>query len=220
MFGYFYNHNLRKLVVGFGSLFSNIEIAHTDPDTGNPFNIRVPIHYAPQEKFIQRLLQPSSITEGTRIEIQVPIISFIMNSVAPDPSRRLGRFTPVINQSDGNGNCQANGSKIKSQIPVNVSFNLSAYTRHTDDLLQIMEQIMPYFVPEHIIKLDMNEVESDVQIPIVMISNNITEKYEGDFSSRRLNIVSFQFLAKAWIFGEIQNSTTITSSSSNIIFDF
>jgi len=220
MFGYFYNKNLRKLVVGFGSLFSNIEVTHIDPDTSNPFNIRVPVHYAPQEKFIQRLLQPSSITEGTRIEIQVPIISFIMNSITPDPSRRLGRFNNPINQNNGSGNCQATGNKIKTQIPVNVSFNLSAYTRHTDDLLQIVEQIMPYFVPEHIIKLDMNEVQQDVQIPIVMTGNNITEKYEGDFSSRRLNIASFQFLAKAWIFGDVQSYSTITDATTNVNLNF
>ena len=91
MFGYFYNENLRKLVVGFGSLFSNIEVAHIDPDTSLAQNIRVPIHYAPQEKFIQRLLQPSSITPGTRIETQLPIISFSMNSIVSDASRRLGR---------------------------------------------------------------------------------------------------------------------------------
>lgn len=218
MFGNFYNENLRKLVVGFGSLFSNIEIQHKDPDNGNPFLIRVPVHYAPQEKFIQRLLQPSSITEGTRIEIQVPIISFMMSSVSPDPSRRLGRYALNTNQSV-NGVCQANGNKIKSQIPVNVVFNLYAYTRHTDDLLQIIEQIMPYFVPDHIIKLDMNEVQTDLEIPIIMQSSSITEKYEGDFSSRRLNIASFQFIAKSWIFGEVQSFTTITTVNPIIEID-
>jgi hypothetical protein len=218
MFGNFYNENLRKLVVGFGSLFSNIEIQHKDPDTGDPFLIRVPVHYAPQEKFIQRLLQPSSITEGTRIEIQVPIISFMMSNISPDPSRRLGRYVNNINQSSG-GECRATGNKIKSQIPVNVVFNLYAYTRHTDDLLQIIEQIMPYFVPDHIIRLNMNDVQTNLDIPIIMQSNSITEKYEGDFSSRRLNIASFQFIAKSWIFGEVQSFTSITNINPIIEID-
>lgn len=211
MFGYSYNKNLRKLVVGFGSLFSNIEVQHIDPDTGNSFQIRVPIHYAPQEKFIQRLLQPSSITDGTRVEIQLPIISFIMSQVTPDPSRRLGRYTKNINLESA-GQCTANGNLVKAQIPVNVVFNVYAYTRHTDDLLQIVEQIMPYFVPDHTIKLDMNEVQPDLEIPIVMQSSSITEKYEGDFSSRRLNIASFQFVAKSWIFSEIKAISAISES--------
>jgi hypothetical protein len=219
MFGYFYNQNLRKLVVGFGSLFSNIEISHKDPDTGDPFQIRVPVHYAPQEKFIQRLLQPSSITDGTRIEIQVPIISFMMSNISPDHSRKFGRYASNINQLSG-GECQSTGNKIKTQIPVNVAFNLYAYTRHTDDLLQIIEQIMPYFVPDHIIKIEMNDVQNSIEIPIIMHSNSITEKYEGDFSSRRLNIASFQFIAKSWIFGEVQSITTISDVSSSVVLDF
>lgn len=216
MFGYFYNQNLRKLVVGFGALFSNIDVEHADPDNGTPIKIRVPIHYASQEKFIQRLLQPSSITPGTRIEIQVPIISFMMNSISPDPSRRLGRFS---NNSNING-CQSTGSKIATQTPVNVSFNLFAYTRHTDDMLQIVEQIMPYFLPEHIIQLDMNSVQSNLNIPITMVSNNLSERYDGDLNSRRLNIASFQFLAKSWIFGEIEPVTAISNVVSNPIIDF
>ena len=214
MFGYFYNQNLRKLVVAFGSLFSNIEVAHVDPDTENPSNIRVRRLYSPQEKFIQRLLQPSSITPGTRIEIQVPIISYIVNSISPDPGRRLNRFA----QNNNMTNCGPSGSGIYNQIPVNVSFNLFVYTRHTDDMLQIVEQIMPYFVPDHMITLDMNPVQNDVQIPVIMVNNNLSERYEGDLSSRRLNIASFQFVAKAWIFGEIKSVTGI-SSSNLIIFD-
>ena len=212
MFDYFYNHNLRKLVVGFGSLFSNIQIAHIDPDTSGSTNIRVPVHYAPQEKFIQRLLQPSSITPGTRVEIQVPIISFIMNSVTSDPGRRLPRIGAPSN---------CNGFVTNSQIPVNVSFNLYAYTRHTDDMLQIVEQIMPYFVPDHIITMYMNKADTNVNIPITMVSNNLTERYEGDLASRRLNIATFQFVAKSWIFGEVKSTTIIdryNTDGTNIIF--
>jgi hypothetical protein len=218
MFGYFYNQNLRKLVVGFGSLFNNIEVAHTNPDTGLPENIRVPIHYSPQEKFIQRLLQPSSITEGTRIEIQVPVMSFMMNSIVADPSRRLGRYIKNINLLSGN--CNSTGSITDAQIPVNVAFSLMVYTRHTDDMLQIVEQIMPFFVPDHIITMDFNEVQTQLNIPIVMVSNNMSERYEGDFSNRRLNISSFQFLAKSWIFGEVKSATSISDVTQIETIDF
>lgn len=219
MFKYNYNANLRKLIVGFGSLFSNIIIRHQDPGTSNNVNIQVPIHYAPQEKFIQRLLQPSSISDGTRIEIQVPVISFIMNSVSADPSRRLSRLALNANTQSG-GSCSASGNQIKTQLPVNVNFNLFVYTRHTEDMLQIVEQIMPYFLPEHIITLDMNAVQSDVQIPIVMVGNNLSERYEGDFSSRRLNIATFQFVAKSWIFGEIAPITAIQNTQGIIDLEF
>ena len=55
MFGYYSNNNLRKLVVAFGSLFNDIHVGHKNPDGGNDLDIRVPITYASQEKFIQSL---------------------------------------------------------------------------------------------------------------------------------------------------------------------
>ena len=127
-------------------------------------------------------------------------------------------MTPLLNLTNVGGSCQSTGSQIKSQIPVNVSFNLFVYTRHTDDMLQIVEQIMPYFVPEHTITMDMNDVQRDVQIPIVMVSNSLSEKYEGDLNSRRLNIASFQFIAKSWIFGEVKSATAVNTSNNSIIF--
>lgn len=215
MFQKFYNKSLRKLVVGFGSLFDNIYVEHDNPsDVNNPYSIRVPITYAPQEKFIRRLLEPSSINDNTRIETQLPKLSYIMTNVAVDASRRRNRFS----QLEGGGlnaqeECESTGEKITEIIPVNVGFNLFIYTRHIDDTLQIVEQILPYFSPDHIIEIDLNAVQTAVRIPIIMTSNNISERYDGDFGNRRINISSISFIAKSYIYGPINPLTTIQSTN-------
>jgi hypothetical protein len=213
MFNYFYNQNLRKLVVGFGSLFSNINVQHDNPeDTVSPLIIRVPITYAPQEKFIRRLLETSSISDGTRIENQLPRLSYMMSSVTPDPSRRRNKSTTSKTMVGSPGNCTgSNANFITEEVPVNVSFSLFVYTRHLDDTLQIVEQIIPYFNPDHIITIDMNSAQNDVRIPITMLSNNISERYDGDFGTRRVNISSFSFVAKSYIFGKIETQNVISS---------
>ena len=213
MFGQFYNKNLRKLVVGFGSLFNNIIIEHANPDGGNPLQIRVPITYAPQEKFIRRLLEPSSITDTTRIETQLPKLSYIITSIAPDPSRRRNKFSDAGSLNQVNGVCQPTGKTIFQEVPVNVNLSLYIYTRHRDDTLQIVEQIIPYFNPEHFIQLDMNEVHSGVNIPIIMTGNSISERYDGDLSTRRINISSINFTAKSFIFGKVFGTTNINSTN-------
>lgn len=210
MFGYYYNKSLRRLVVGFGTLFNNIYVSHdnyTDPDT----TLRVPITYASQEKFIQRLLNPSSITDGTRIENQLPRISYHVNSITPDPSRRRARFSASSKLNPAGSSCNNVGSQIANEQPVNVGINLFAYTRHIDDMLQIIEQIMPFFVPDHIIKIELTDSGDPVNIPIVMVSNNLTDKYDGDFNGRRIHIASFNFVAKSYIFGGVSNITTIST---------
>ena len=211
MFGYFYNQSLRKLVVGFGTLFSNVQVQHTNPDESSEgnFTIRVPITYAPQEKFIRRLLEPSSISTGTRIENQLPRMSYIITTITADPSRRRNKINPVSSSPVIGNECSPNGSQIFEQVPVNVAFSLFIYTRHIDDTLQIFEQIIPYFNPDHFIRMDMNEVQKEVDIPITMVSNNMTERYDGDFGNRRINISSINFVAKSFIYGKIQNYTSI-----------
>lgn len=208
MFGYYYNKSLRKLVVGFGTLFNNIYVSHDNSEGANT-TLRVPITYASQEKFIQRLLNPSSITEGTRIENQLPRLSYHINSIVPDPSRRRARFSA---STKFNTNCQNPANEIANEQPVNIGINLFIYTRHIDDMLQIIEQIMPFFVPDHVIKLTLTDGGDPSNIPIVMVSNNITDKYDGDFNNRRLHIASFNFVAKSYIFGGVKTTTAIQNS--------
>lgn len=222
MFDYTYNQNLRKVVVGFGSLFSNMMVRHTNPDdANNPLQIRVPITYAPQEKFIRRLLETSSITDGTRIENQLPRLSYMMTSVTADPNRRRNKGSITKTMNSSGGNCTGSQANfIAQEVPVNLNFSLFIYTRHLDDTLQIAEQIIAQFNPDHIIKIDMNSAQTNVSIPITMVSNNITERYDGDFGNRRINISSFNFLAKAYIFGQIDTFTVITDVESvDIDFD-
>ncbi len=212
MFNQFYNKNLRKLVVGFGSLFNNIYVNHANPDNANdPLTIRVPITYAPQEKFIRRLLEPSSITDTTRIENQLPRMSYIMSNIAQDNTRRRSKFSPIFSGTSSGGNCLPPTLSISDMVPVNVGFNLFVYTRHIDDTLQIIEQIIPYFNPDHIIEMDLNGVQENFRIPITLTSNNINERYDGDFGSRRINISSLSFIAKSYIFGKVENVTTLTN---------
>ena len=218
MFEYFYNTSLRRLVVGFGTLFNSIYVQHDNPDNpASPIKIRVPITYAPQEKFIRRLLEPSSITDGTRIETQLPKLSYIMTSIRPDASRRRNKFSPLQSKTADGQTCTNQGSEIDEQIPVNVSFSVFVYTRHIDDTLQIVEQILPYFNPDHIIELDMNSVQNNVRIPITMLENNISERFDGDFANRRLNISSLTFLAKSYIYGPVRSMTLIDNPGAVII---
>jgi hypothetical protein len=120
------------------------------------------------------------------------------------------------------GNCTGSTAGIITQeVPVNVSFSLFVYTRHLNDTLQIVEQIIPYFNPDHIITIDMNSAQSDVRIPITMLSNNISERYDGDFGNRRVNISSFSFVAKSYIFGNVETKSVITGvDAPGITFDF
>jgi hypothetical protein len=214
MFTQFYNKSLRKMVVGFGALFNNVYVSHENPDNiNNPLNIRVPITYAPQEKFIRRLLEPSSINDNTRIETQLPKMSYIMTTITPDASRRRVKTMPIFSSSQSGGQCLSTGDSINEQVPVNIGFSLYVYTRHIDDTLQIVEQIIPHFNPDHVIELDLNDVQDNVKIPIIMTSSNISERFDGDFGNRRINISSLSFVAKSYIYGKVNTGISAITTA-------
>ena len=54
---YFYHEILRKTVIGFGTLFNNINIRHKDASGTNFSVMKVPLAYGPMQKFLARIQQ-------------------------------------------------------------------------------------------------------------------------------------------------------------------
>ena len=64
MFGnYYYNESMRKMTVAFGQLFNNIQIKRKDSNNAVIQSIKVPLAYAPKEKFLTRLDQQPNLNE-------------------------------------------------------------------------------------------------------------------------------------------------------------
>ena len=53
MFTHFKNDSIRKLVVGFGNLFKNVQIEQLNTDNSKRI-FTVPLTYSPKEKFIKK----------------------------------------------------------------------------------------------------------------------------------------------------------------------
>ena len=77
MFGqHFYHKSIRNTVIAFGTIFNNINIRRLD-SSGNPLQkVRVPLSYAPKEKFIARLDQNANLTgDDSSVAITLPRMS-------------------------------------------------------------------------------------------------------------------------------------------------
>ena len=92
-------------------------------------------------------------------------------------------------------------------VPYNVGFELSIYSKLSDDALQIVEQILPFFKPSFNITLDLvDSIGEKKDIPIILDSIDMQDDYEGDFSSRRALIYTLRFTAKTFMFGDVADS--------------
>ncbi|MDU9792297.1 tail sheath stabilizer and completion protein, partial [Helicobacter pylori] len=62
-------------------------------------------------------------------------------------------------------------------VPYNVSFNLYSFTRTTEDNLQIMEQILPYFTPEMNLSIKMlQDPDLTQDVPLLLNSINTDDQ--------------------------------------------
>jgi len=216
MFQYFYNQTLRKLTLAFGGLFDEIYVSK-DTSDGKIERTRVPLTYSGKEKFIRRINEASSISSNVKIETLLPKMAFEMTTLQYDPTRKINKINKKFKSSLVNGETYT--QQAYSEVPYNVQFSLYCFTRTVDDNLQIMEQILPYFSPEFIVTVKMNEVDTNVDVPIILNTTNMTEQYEGDMTTRRSVVSSFSFTAKAHIFSRVSGFGIIKEIDINLLED-
>ena len=74
----------------------------------------------------------------------------------------------------------------------------------SDDALQILEQIVPYFQPSFNITVNLiDSIGEKKDIPIVLESINYSDQYEGSFETRRTIVYTLGFTAKTYLFGPV-----------------
>ena len=169
---YFYHEILRKTVIGFGTLFNNINIRHKDASGTNFSVMKVPLAYGPMQKFLARIQQQPDLER--EIAITLPRLSFEMQGIQYDPTRKTG-IAQTFLAKDGK-----TAKKVYMPVPYNVGFELSIMAKLSDDALQILEQIIPYFQPSFNITVNLiSSIGEKKDIPIVLESINYSDQYEG-----------------------------------------
>lgn len=198
----FYNQITRKIIVAFGSLFSNIKIARQAQ--GEVIQtLEVPISYAPKEKWLVRIEQDPNLDSHTYTTL--PRMSFEINSMSYDATRKTNRMG-YITCGDG----QSSINRVYSPVPYNFDISLYILTKTQEDALQIVEQILPYFTPEYTISLKpIDNTDFVMDVPIISNGISIQDDYDGDFNQRRFVTYTLTFTLKAYMYGPITNGKII-----------
>ncbi len=201
MFDYFYHEILRKTVISFGTLFNNIIIKKIADDGSTNSIIKVPLAYGPTQKFLARLEQSPNLNKP--IQITLPRMSFEFVGLTYDPARKLTTTQTFLTKSIED---DTEIKKAYMPVPYNMQFELSIMTKINDDMLQIVEQILPYFQPSYTLTVNLVEsIGENRDIPITLDSIDMQDDYEGDFNTRRALIYTLKFTAKTYLFGPISS---------------
>jgi hypothetical protein len=203
MFEHFYNEIFRSVIIAFGSLFNGIEIHKKDANDDTYSIIKVPLAYGPTQKFLARLEQQEDLNKP--VQMTLPRMSFEFTDLTYDPGRKATQtqaFHPVTE----------NGTKTKKvymPVPYNMGFELSIMTKLNDDMLQITEQILPYFQPSYTLPIKLlGGLKEVVNVPVQLENVSMTDDYEGNFDTRRVLVYTLRFTAKTFLYGPITDVST------------
>lgn len=201
MFGdHFYHERTRKCVAIFGSLFNNLRVIRTSG--GNTVSqLKVPLAYAPQRKFLERISEMHQGEDNERqLAIKLPRMSFEIVNMAYDAQRQL----PKMNYFQKQGlEDQTKGHKWYVATPYIVSFELSVYAKTNDDALQIVEQILPYFAPQYTVAHKPIEDFPDIveDVPLILTATTFSDDFEGPMENSRTIVYTLAFDMKINFYG-------------------
>ena len=195
---YSYHEIFRKTVVAFGTLFNNIEIQRTNEV------FKVPLAYGPKQKFLARLDQTPDPT-NKRVQMTLPRISFEINGITYDSSRKVSPTQKIKIAKDNDEN-----KNVFMPVPYNLNFQLAIISKTQEDGLEILEQILPYFQPHYNLPGRLlPEANETKDVPVILNSVDYEDDYENNFQTRRAIIYTLQFTVKTYLYGPVTDSKII-----------
>ena len=218
MFGaHFYHSKTKKAVALFGRLFNNIYIIRKNSSGAVISQLKVPLSYAPKQKYLERIRENPNLREDTQVAIKLPRMSFEITSIAYDAQRQLakvGNFTTLASTGD-----TTKRQKFFNPVPYSINFQLNAYAKSQDDALQIVEQILPSFNPQY--TLTMIPLKTDYptyreDIPISIAAVGFQDDLDGELGARRTIIYNLDFEMRVQYHSGIATSNVIRQSNARI----
>ena len=203
---YFYNQSTRNVVVAFGTLFNTIQLHKKDGSGNIVQSMKVPLAYGPKQKWLSRLTEDPNLSK--KVAVTLPRIGFEISGIAYDPARKLQKTVKVKKVADGIDNNQVKSGFMP--VPYNINFELYVLSKNSDDALQIVEQILPFFQPDYTVTMkEIPELDIIRDVPIILNSVGYEDDYEGSFTSRRSIIYTLSFTAKYYMYGPVTASNVI-----------
>lgn len=188
---YYYNQQLKKAIIAFCNVFAGLCVKTGLDGCGEVTTLEVPIRYGSTDRVVAFL--GSSNTQNKLFTL--PMMAAYMTSINLAPGRVHG-----VNQVDKRTYLEQGGiypDDVKAirrvmPIPYDLSMELSIYASNTDQMFQILEQVLLLF--DYDLQLQVNDAPWDwakmVKLTLESISNE--EAYPSG-TERRVLVQTLSF---------------------------
>lgn len=193
----FYHASIRKIVIAFGRLFTDLAFERHDNDGNVVQKIKVPVAPGSMEKWLRRIKEDPNLSGKTQIVL--PRIGFELNGFQYNPTRKLMTMNTFSSSSKAD---YSDLARAYTPVPYDIGFKLYVAAKTQGDALQIVEQILPYFTPDYTVSVLMfPEVGISQDVPIVLEGTTFHDNYDGGFDEKRMCLWELDFVAQANLLG-------------------
>lgn len=202
---YYYHQITKSFLVAFGSVFDGLHITKRDQNNNTVQDYVVPIDFSPKNKWVLMISERPDFTTN-QVQITLPRMAFEVVGFKPSMENKLG-----FNGTFATGNNLDNTrTKVFNPVPYQLTINLYAMTKDNDDMLQIIEQIIPYFQPSLTMNFNLlPEYGIYKDIPISLLDVQTEDNYTGSAEEQRTVMTTFTFSAPMYYYGPIAQKGSI-----------
>jgi hypothetical protein len=201
---HFYHGTTRRYVASFGNIFNSIFVTRRDENGNELSREKVPLSYGPKQKYLYRLTQNPDLNE--RFSIKLPRISFELVEIKYDDARK----TPSVNQLKSGVHADGSKSFQYNAVPYEFLFDVNIMAKNTDEALQIIEQVLPFFAPDYTMTINViPELNHKLDIPVTINGIDIDDNWDETFKERRHIIWTLNMSMKGFLYAPTRDSKII-----------
>lgn len=197
---HFYHKSIRRYTGLMGSLFANMVIVRKAG--GRTQKIPVPIGYSSGQNYSKYVGNRDARENVPRVRNLYPCLVYTLTDFMYDPQRKTNsreKYTSTIGTDD-------KAEYVFNRVPYDFNYEVAIKTKNMDDMLQIVEQIIPYFDPTLCVKIEdlSGEALSVAQDVIITLNNTqIDDIFEGDMEEPRTIECTMNFTLKGYLYKRI-----------------
>jgi len=200
----FYHQCIRKTVVAFGSLFNNLYVGSSDPNSAPS---RIPLTYSPKQKWLRRIAE-SRMETGSTFQTTMPRLGFALTNWQYDATRKRNTMIKKVGSTDPDSTTKKVQYRF-AEVPYTFTFELYVLPDTMDNGLRIVEQILPYFTPSYTISINFTDIDKKIDLPITLSSVSWEDQYEGSLENLRSMMYTLSFEVKGYIIGPIKDKKVV-----------
>lgn len=213
---YFYNQQFRRYITQFMRIFNGLKVqskVDRNSDLINDF-INIPIHYGDMDKIVAQVLHG----EGTFTPSKIPLMSCYLTGIELNPDiKKPKSHTEHIKVKKSGDRLPTMVSRIMG-VPYRAKMELNIYASNTDQMFQILEQILLIFNPYLTIQKSDNIFDWSYLTSVELITINNAQNVPAG-TDQRVIIWTLEFQFDCWLNFPAKEQSSIIEEIQETVFD-